>query len=167
MKTTTLKNQRGFAHILLVLIAVVAVAGVGFFVYQKAQGTKQANSTSDLPGTAKTTKLPSIVKAVEFSTKVDSIGKATAPTTSFSRTDGKINVVSTLQNPKKGTRIEFVRYRDGKFTDNGSLAIAKDGARYASFDFAPKPGKQHPAGTYKVKIYANGKYQASGTYSVK
>lgn len=167
MKTTTLKNQRGFAHILIALIVVATVAGVGFFVYQRAQETRQANSTSDLPGAAKTTNLPSIVKAVKFSTKVDSIGKATAPTSSFSPADGKINVVSTLQSPKKGTRIEFVRYRDNKFTDNGSLAIAKNGAQYASFDFTPKPGKQHPAGLYKVKIYANGNYQTSGTYSVK
>lgn len=167
MKTTTLKNQSGFAHILIVLILVVAMAAVGFFVYQRTQEAKQANSTADLPGTTKTTKRPLIVKAVEFSTSVDSTGKAIAPTASFSPTDGKINVVSTLQNPKKGTRIEFVRYRDNKFTDNGSLAITKDGARYASFDFTPKPGKQHPAGLYKVKIYANGKYQTSGTYSVK
>ena len=142
MKTTTLKNQRGFAHILMLLIVVVAVAGAGFLVYQRTQQAKKANSTSDLPGTAKTANVPSIVKTLEFSTKVDSIGKATAPKSSFSATDGKINVVSTLQNPKKGTKIEFVRYRDNKFTDNGSLTIAKDGAQYASFDFTPKPGNK-------------------------
>lgn len=167
MKTTTLKNERGFAHILIVLIMVVAVAGVTFLAYQRTQDAKQANSTANLPGATKTANLPSIVKTVEFSTKVDSIGKATAPTSSFSPTDGKINVVSTLQNPKKDTRIEFVRYRDNKFTDNGSLAIAKDGAQFTSFNFTPKPGKQHPAGLYKVKIYANGIYQTSGTYSVE
>lgn len=158
MKTTTLKNQRGFVDILIALIVVVVVVGIGFFAYQRAQEAKPAKTTSNRP---------LIVKAVEFSTGVDGIGKATAPTSSFSSTDGKINIVSTLQNPKKGTRIEFVRYRDNKFTDNGSLAITKDGAQYASFDFTPKAGKQHPAGVYKVKIYANGKYQASGTYSVK
>lgn len=167
MKITPFNNQRGFVHILILLIVIAGVAGLGFFAYQKAQESKQANSTTNLPGTPNTANLPSVVKAVEFSTKVDSIGKATASTAVFTPTDGKINVVSTLQNPKKSTKIEFVRYRDDKFIDNGSLTIAKDGAQYASFDFTPKPGKQHPAGSYKVKIYADGKYQTSGTYSIK
>lgn len=167
MKTINLKNQRGVSHVIFVFLAVAVVATASFFVYQKSQEAKLANSTSNLSGPAKTASAPLVVKSVEFSTKLDSTGKALAPTASFAPTDGKINVVSTLQNPKKGTRIEFVRYRDGKFTDNGSLAIAKDGAQYASFAFAPKTGKQHPAGTYKVKIYANGKYQTTATYSVK
>ncbi len=164
---TTLKDQRGFAHIVIVLVLVVVIAGVGFLVFQRTQDAKRANSTSNLPGTAKTAKGPSVIKLVEFSTAVDSVGKATAPSTTFTTTDGKINVVATLQSPTKGTRIEFVRYRDNKFVDNGSLAIAKAGAQYAGFDFTPKPGKTHPTGTYKVKVYANGVYQTSGTYSVK
>lgn len=167
MRTTTPKDQRGFAHIFIVFVLVLAIAGVGFLAFQRIQDAKQANSTSNLPGTGKTTKGPLVVKSVEFSTTVDSVGKATAPSTTFTATDGKINVVATLQSPPKGTRIEFVRYRDNKFVDNGSLAITKEGAQYAGFDFTSKPGKKHPTGTYRVKIYANGVYQVSGTYSVK
>lgn len=167
MRTTILKEQRGFAHIVVVIVLVVVIAGAGFLVFQRTQDAKRANSTSNLPGTAKTTKAPSVVKSVEFSTTVDNVGKATAPSATFATTDGKINVVSSLQSPTKGTRIEFVRYRDNKFVDNGSLALSKDGAQYAGFDFTPKPGKKHPTGTYKVKIYANGVYQTIGTYSVK
>lgn len=161
MKTTILKDQHGFAHIVLVLLMVVAVAGVSLFAYQRIQEAKQAN------GTPKGAKRPLIIKTVEFSTNVDSVGKAITPTSSFALTDGKINVVSALQSPKKGTRVEFVRYRDNKFVDNGSLAVAKDGAQYVSFDFTPKPGKKHPSGLYKVKVYVNGTYQTSGTYSVR
>lgn len=164
---TTLKDQRGFTHIVIVLVLVVVIAGVGFLVFQRTQDAKRANSTSNLPGTSKITKGPSIIKSVEFSTVVDSVGKATSPSTTFTTTDGKISLVTSLQNPKKDTRIAFVRYRDNKFVDNGSLAIAKDGAQYARFDFTAKPGKKHPTGTYKVKVYANGVYQTSGTYSVK
>lgn len=164
---TNLKDQRGFAHIVIVLVLVAVIAVVGFFAYQRTQDAKQANSTANLPGTTKTTKAPLVIKTVEFSMAVDSAGKATTPTTTFAAADGKINVVATLQNPPKGVRIEFVRYRDNKFVDNGSLAIAKDGAQYAGFDFTPKSGKKHPTGTYKVKVYANGVYQTSGTYSVK
>ena len=167
MKTTTLKDQRGFAHIVIVLVLVLVIAGAGFLVFQRTQDAKRANSTSNLPGTAKTTKSPAIIKMVQFSTTVDSVGKATAPSTTFTATDGKINVIATLQSPSKGTKIEFVRYRDNKFVDNGSLTITKYGAQYAGFDFIPKPGKKHPTGIYKVKIYANGVYQVSGTYSVK
>ena len=164
---TTLKDQRGFAHIVIVLVLVAVIAGAGFLVFQRTQDAKRANSTSNLPGTAKTTKAASVVKSVEFSTAVDNVGKAIAPSATFATSDGKINVVSSLQSPTKGTTIEFVRYRDNKFVDNGSLALSKDGAQYAGFDFTPKPGKKHPTGIYKVKIYANGVYQAAGTYSVK
>ena len=104
---------------------------------------------------------------MQFSTVVDSVGKVTTPSTAFKTTDGKINVVTTLPSPSKGTKIEFVRYRDNKFVDNGSLTIDKDGAQFAGFDFTPKPGKTHPSGTYKMKVYADGVYQISDTYSVK
>lgn len=170
MKMVTPKNQHGFAHIVIALIVVVLVAGAGFLVYQRTQNAndaKQANSTSDLPTATKTTTRLSVTKAVEFGTAIDSMGKIVTPLSSFAPSDGKINAVSALQNAPKGMKIEYVRYRDNKFVDNGSLTIAKDGAQYAGFNFTPKSGKKHPTGVYKVKIYANGEYQTAGNYTVK
>jgi hypothetical protein len=71
-----------------------------------------------------------------------------------------------LVNAKATQRIEYTRYLDGKFIDNGSIPI-KDGAKYASFSYELLAGKTHAPGTYIVKVYTDGVYERSGTYTVK
>ncbi len=158
MKTS--RNQGGFAEIGILVIALVLLGGVGFFAYQNYQSSHKAPAASVAKKIAK-------VDSLAFASTVDAKGVAVAPAASFAPATPAIYAVAKVDSAAKNSRIEYVRYRDGKFVDNGSLAVAKDGSHNASFAFKLKPGAAHPAGKYKVKIYSNGKFVKSSEYTVK
>ncbi len=163
MKKLNSNKQQGFTHILLLIVLVAVIAGVGYFAYQRVQDNNVAKTSQNIT----IAKKPKIVQGVTFSQTVDSKGKAIAPTTVLGATNTKINVVSTLDNAIKGTRIAYTRYLNNDFVDNGSLAVNKAGAKYVNFTFNAKKGDKFKPGTYKIKIYANGRYQTTGTYVIK
>jgi hypothetical protein len=154
------KSERGFTHIVLAIVLVAVLAGVGFFVYHRNHPTNSsATSTTQI-------KKPSVITDLQFSKTVDAKGVAVSPMSKFSVSDPTIYAVLTLKNPAKDSRLEFVRYRDNKFVGNGSIKVTKEGVNYAGFKWTAKPGKSHPSGTYKVKVYNNGRYERSATYTV-
>ncbi len=155
------RSQRGFAHLVLLVVLIVVLAGVGFLVYRHNHPAGHSSSTSKSQ-----TKNQVVISDLQFSKSVDSQGAAVSPTTQFNTSDPTIYTVLTLKSPAKDTRLEFVRYRNDMFVGNGSIKVAKDGAAYAGFIWSVKSGKAHPKGTYKVKVYTNGRYERSATYSV-
>ncbi len=159
------KNEKGFAHLVLVVILVLAlVVGVGLYVYNN-QKNKTTTSNTPAPAAKKLTH-PGIIKTEVFASSLDATGAPVSPTTKFSPTTPKIYVAIGLNSAKASQRVEYTRYLNGKFVDNGS-ALLKDGARYASFVFSLKSGKTHPKGTYTVKTYTNGVFERSATYTVQ
>ncbi len=156
----SIRNQGGFAEIGVLVVALVVFGGVGFFAYQNYKTSHNVRSASVVSSIAK-------VDSVAFSSAVDGKGLATSPATTFASATPAIYAVAKVDSAKKKSRIEYVRYRDGKFVDNGSLAMAKDGSHNASFAFKLKPGATHPPGKYKVKIYSNGKFVKTSEYTVK
>ncbi len=161
----SLKSEKGFAEVLIIaFIFVVLVAGIGFYVLNRQKSTNGSSAAG--PTTSKVSH-PGIIKAEAFTSSIDSAGAPVKPTKSFSISEPKIYVVVSLSNAKTAQRLEYTRYLNGKFVDNGSLAVAKDGAKYASFDFSLKVGKTHPKGTYLIKTYTNGVFERSATYTVQ
>jgi flagellar basal body-associated protein FliL len=161
------KSEQGFSHIVLLVILAVVVAGVGFFAYQRVHNANTAKSTVDLPSAAKSAKSPRVIQTEKFSTSVGANGAVINSTSTFAPTDKKIYTVLSLKNAKVGQRLEYVRYLNNKFVDNGSVAVSKDGAQYAGFGFTLKPGKAHPKGIYRVKVYTDGSYETAANYTVK
>ena len=153
------RSPRGFAHVALLVVLIVALAGVGFLVYRHNHSATSSTAKSSAKNSA-------IITDLQFSKAVDGKGAPLSSTTQFSTTDPTIYAVVTLKNPAKNTRLEFVRYRNDKFVGNGSLKVAKDGAGYAGFMWNAKTSKAHPRGTYKVKVYTNGRFERSATYTV-
>ncbi len=169
-------NQKGFTP-LVVLLLIVAVLGVGYAGYkslstssqppnQKIIATPQPkNSTTPIPRS----KAPGIVTQVSLSTTLDpKTGLTVNPASVFSKTDPTIYAVVTLSNPPVGTKIEYVRYLNGKLLDNRSTSTTKVTAKSIVFDWKlKKPGATHLVGNYRVKIYTNGVFEKETSYIIQ
>ncbi len=158
-----MKSEKGLANILIIVLVLVLIAGTGFFVLNRQKSTTTNKST------ASATKVshPGVVQSEVFASSIDSVGAPVKTATTFSPTEPKIYVAVGLSNAKKSQRIEYARYLNGKFVDNGSIPVSKDAAKFASFGFVLNPGKTHPKGTYLVKTYTNGIFERSATYKVE
>ncbi len=162
MKTP--KSERGFAHYLaLLVIVLVLVAGAGVYLYHH-QKTKTTTATN---ASVKKLSHPGVIQSEVFASSLDASGAPVQPSGKFSTTTPKIYVSVGLSNAKTTQRLEYTRYLNGKFVNNGSIPVTKDSAKYASFAFALKPGKTHLKGTYLVKTYTNGIFEKSATYTVE
>ena len=159
-----LRSKSGFAPV-LVLAVVAVIAGVGFFVFALTHQTSSSGKKS-VTGVGQTAP-GKVVTNVEFSTSLNSDGSAANPAHAFTTTQPKIFAVMTLNNPSSGTKLQFIRYRDTKFVDQGSITLPKSGARVASFAFVLKAGETQQTGTYRVKVYVNGNYTGSAKYEIK
>jgi hypothetical protein len=158
-------NEQGFVELALLIVLTLILAGVGFYAYQQSQNAKR--TAANPPAANNAAKHPGVVQAVQLSTAVDAKGLAVAPKTAFAPSEAKINAVVQLKGAKKDARFEYVRYRDNKFVDNGSVKVAKEAAQTAQFKFALKPGRMHPKGNYMIKVYTNGVFEKAVRYSVQ
>lgn len=155
---TALQSERGFIPLWsIVAIVVLGIGLIGYSVYHN-------NQTGNV---IKAANRPGIIKDEQFSTAVDSQGKATHITNKFSTTDQKVYAVISLDKAKAGTVIQYVRYFNGKNIDDGSLTINKNDTKNIDFLFATKSGKLRHPGEYKVRVYTNGKAEMSSVYTVK
>ncbi len=160
-----LKSEKGLADLLIIVVVlVVLVAGVGFYVLNRQKSTTSSN-TQTTP-TAKVSH-PGVVQSEVFTSSIDAAGAPVKSATTFIPTEPKIYVAVGLKNAKTTQRVEYTRYLNGKFVDNGSIPVTKDGAKYTSFGFVLNTGKTHPKGTYLVKTYTNGIFERSATYKVQ
>ncbi len=166
MSNRVRKNENGSTELIVVaVIAFLIVGAIGYILFTHLQ-TNSNKTTTALA--SQTTKLshPDVIASELFASSIDNNGAPVSPVTNFVTSTPNIYVVLGLVNAKVTQHIEYTRYLDGKFIDNGSIPI-KDGAKYASFSFALSPGKAHAPGTYIVKVYTDGIYERSSTYTVK
>lgn len=132
--------------------------------------TAPAKTATPAPTTtAPTPVVKAQIKEAAAATSIDKDGKAINTNDSFNaKTDKSIYVVATLDNVAKGSKIEYVRYLNGKYLDSKIATIAKDNLKYYSFVWTSKTTKnEHPAGIYMVKLYLNGEVNEAITYAVK
>ena len=169
-------NQQGLTP-LITLLLIAVLLGVGYAGYrslstssqpsnQKTIATPQPkNSTTPSPRS----KTPGIVTQISLAKAIDQkTGLAINPVTSFSKTDPAIYTVVTLNNPPVGTKIEYVRYLNGRLLDNRSTSTTKATDKSVIFDWKlKKPGATHLVGNYRVKIYTNGVFEKEINYTVQ
>lgn len=160
-------NPESGAIDIIIVVAIVAliIGGIGYYVYQRNFLNKPNPQSTASPTKAAH---PGVVQKLQFGNAIDpKTGMITTSAASFNSNDNTIYMGVMLQNAKKGSRIEFVRYVNNFFIDNGGVTVTKDGAQMVTFAFSAKPGKSHPVGTYKIKVYTNGIYETAGAYSVQ
>ena len=157
-------------------IAVLLLIGGLLVVLQKSktkslptqQPVVQQPTLSPKPTLARS-KAPGIIVSIVTAKGIDpKTGEAIKPTAIFLTTDKNIYAVTTLQNVKVGTRIEYVRYLNNKFLDNRSIKITKPNTNNTSFVWTLKKlGATHLPGTYKVKVYTNGIFEKETSYTIQ
>ncbi len=154
-------------------IAIATVVVGLLFVLQKPPLKSSAQQqiitpTVQLKPTLPRSKTPGIITSVVTSTALDAQGNAAGPSSSFLKTDKTIYLVLIFNNPKVGTKFEYIRYLNNKFLDNGSLKIMKPNLTNASFVWSlKKPGATHLPGNYRVKVYTNGIFEQEVSYTVQ
>jgi hypothetical protein len=158
------------------IILIVLLGGLYFFnksatppqaLKQIPRNIPQTVSPSAQP-TKPRSKAPGIIISIVTAKGIDpKTGEAVRPTAIFLTTDKSIYAVTTLQNAKVGTRIEYVRYLNNKFLDNRSITITKLNTNNTSFVWTLKNSTAtHPVGEYKVKVYTNGIFEKEISYTV-
>lgn len=163
MKTS--KSEQGFTHLLVIAVIVLAVAGVGFYVFNKSKSTGSSSPTAVT--TTKKASHPGVVRSELFASSLDVSGAPAQPTRTFPDTTPKIYAALRLNGAKTTQKLEYTRYLNGKYVDHGSIPITKDNAKYASIVFNLKPGKTHVKGRYLVKTYTNGVFERSAGYTIQ
>lgn len=160
-------------------IIIFLLVGGGLYLYSKSASVlqtpkqiPQTNTQTVFPKPQPTlprSKAPGIVVSLVTAKGIDSkTGEAVNPTSVFLTTDKSIYAVTTLSNAKIGTRIEYVRYFNNKFLDNGSLPVTKLTTNNISFVWTLKKARAtHPVGNYKIKVYTNGIFEKETSYSVQ
>lgn len=156
-------------------IAMLILIGGLFAVLQKSKTTSlptqppvvQQPTLSPKPILPRS-KTPGVITNVLTASSLDAQGKAVSPVTTFAKIDKNIYLVLTVNKPKIGTKIEYIRYLNGKYLDSGANKIAKPNVINTSFIWSlKKPGAMHLVGTYKVKVYTNGIFEKETFYTVK
>lgn len=155
-------------------IIVLLLIGGLFVVMQKSKTTSfsrqpvvQQPTLSPKP-TLPRSKAPGVITSILTASSLDTQGKAVAPATTFAKTDKNIYLVLTVNKPKIDTKIEYIRYLNGKYLDNGVNKILKPNVTNTSFIWSlKKPGAMYLVGTYKVKVYTNGIFEKETFYTVQ
>jgi len=165
-------NQQGLSS-LIILLVVVVLAGGGFAGY-KYLNTK--NSTSSTTPSAKVTKkvvvsqrskTPGVVLAALTAHGYNpKTGAAIKPDKYFTTKDTPLYLLMNINKPKIGTRLEYVRYLQGKYLDHKSIKITQPNLKFAYFDWNNKPGKSHKKGVYRVRLYSNGVLEKKINYVI-
>lgn len=154
-------------------LGVVAVAG-GVFLWRASAPVPQTpTAVSQQSGTRATptlprSKTPGVVLGLLTAASLDTKGNPVAPSTVFAATDKSIYLSASLASPKVGTKIEYIRYLNGKYLDNGTLKVTKPSVTHVSFLWnLKKAGAKRSVGSYRVKVYTNGIFEKETSYFVK
>lgn len=146
----------------LIIIAVTLVllsAGLYLYSTSKSKPTK--------PVITLRSKKPDVISKVVFAKSIDTKGRPVILGSKFGKKEEEIYMLVNLKNVKEGTKIEYVRYRNGKYLDHRSLEVTKANAGFASFNWKLQtPPGVRPAGNYLIKVYTNGKLETATTYIV-
>lgn len=159
----TSSKSNTFLYVALGLLIGLVIGAGGVFVVKNS-----TQSTAVPTNNAAVKKVPQITEAVA-ATAIDAQGKAVNPKDAFSaKNDKTIYVVGTLKDVPKGTKIEYVRYLNGRYLDSKIATTSKDGLSYFSFDWTAKTAQNtHPVGIYMVKLYLNGATKEAITFRVE
>lgn len=154
-----------------VVILVVIIGGAYMLVrksYKTMPQTTTQQPTMQPKPTLPRSKALGIITNVVTASSLDALGNAVTPTSTFSATTKTIYLAVTLNNAKVGTKVEYVRYLNGKYLDKNALKIIKPNTANTSFVWSlAKPTATHLVGAYRVKVYTNGVFEKETTFVIQ
>lgn len=91
-------------------------------------------------------------KAIDVNT-----GKIVLAARVFSLNDSTVYLELDLQQPPAGTLIDYIRYKNGRYVDNGEISVANAGTKNMLFKWQiNKALSSLSNGNWKVATYTNG-----------
>ncbi len=170
---TPQSSSKAMWYVIGGLVILVAVIGIFFVALRRSKNSSYITQPTNIQQptiqpkpTLPRSKAPSIIINVLTASSLDAQGAAATPTSTFTTTDKTIYLVLTFNNPKVGTKFEYIRYLNNTYLDSGSLKIMKPNLTNSSFSWSLKQGATHLAGNYKVKAYTNGVFEKEIFYRV-
>ena len=165
------QQSSGTDWLVMAIVVAVLLLGGGWFAAQRMASNPSTPSPTHqaviVVPTQPRSKAPGMVTDVVTAKELNAIGSTSNPEVTFSQTDPAIYLVVSLNNATTGKMIEYTRYLDGTLVDNGSTTIDQDGVKNVSFAWKLKtPGATHPPGKYVVKVYTDGVFEMSTSYTV-
>ncbi len=114
-------------YVMAVLVVLVLIGGV-YMLAKRPNKTVQPTTVIQQPTIQPKLTLPrskplGIITNVVTTTSLDAQGNPVSPTSSFSATTKTIYLAVSLNNAKVGTKVEYVRYLNGKYLDKNALKI--------------------------------------------
>ena len=184
VEESKISNAQPRSKMLLQLVAIllllVVFGSVGFLAFRKkpaaVQSLPKTRVTRQKPKfsfpvspapLAKRSKAPGLVLGATTATGFNTTtGQPINAKKEFLSTDKSIVLLMSMKNPPVGTRIEYVRYLNGKYLDHNSLQVARPGWLYSYFTWLTKANKSHLAGLYQIRVYTNGILEKNFNYLV-
>lgn len=160
-----LKSETGFVPVAVILVILI-IAGFVFYAFHSRYVSK--NAASPVYQVVKRSKELGYISTVTTSKGVDQkTNKPINPTANFTPTDNPIYLVADVNNPPVGSRIDYIRYLNGRYVDHRSVEINQAGTKAVVFDWTTTViGVKRPMGAYRVKLYANGILEKRVNYNV-
>ncbi len=152
-------------YILGGFVTLILLLGVLYVAAHKTSNTSM-QSTTQLKPTLARSKPMGIVTNVITASSLDATGNATISANTFIPTQKTVYLVLIVNNPKVGTKFEYIRYLDNKLLDSGALKVTRPNLTNSSFAWTLKPGAIHSKGTYRVRVYTNGVFEKEISYTV-
>jgi len=163
-------NQKGIISILLILLILIVI--IAAFVKLYSPFTKQ-------PTTVKKTVMKQVVmtrskdtgivnrgltgKAVDVNT-----GKIVTAARIFSTTDKTVYLELDFADAPKGTVIDYIRYKKGRYVDHGEIVIPKDNTKSALFNWSINNLLANVVeGQWRIATYTNGILAKRINYEIK
>ncbi len=151
------------------LFAIAIPLGIGLVIgtYWYTQHKKTLPPKTSFGNSKPRSKTPGIILQGVATKNIDEKGQPIDQTEQFSIKQTPVYIVVKLQTPSVGTKIEYVRYLNGKYLDHKSITINQTHAQYTNFQWHLKsPLATHLPGTYLVKLYTNGVFEKSVNFAI-
>ncbi len=159
----------GRFSVALIALVVVTIVLIGFETYSKQKKQAQVvKKTVQKQEIVRRSKIPNTILAATTAKIIDvKTGKVIKAARIFSVDDKTIYLALDLNKPDAGTRIDYIRYVNGRYVDHGSVKLAKANVNNLVFDWTTTNilGSR-PEGKYKVATYTNGILEKRISYTV-
>ncbi len=166
------KPSRQISRSTLVLMGVILLTSiaVGVRSYGQLMTKRQTPKTQvvNKPVVVRRSKEPNVIVNATTAKKIDAVtGKVITAARVFFVDDKTIFLALDLNNPSIGTRIDYVRYLNGRYVDHGSVQVTKPQTNNLNFEWTTKLVGSRLNGTYRVATYTNGVLEKRVTYAVE
>lgn len=163
--------KKGFAPILMILLLLVLATG-GFVAYRGyGQWQQQQNKKKPVVKQMliRRSRNPNVITQATTAKAIDiNTGKVITAARVFSTNDKTVYLSLDLDNPKIGTRIDYIRYLFGRYVDHGSVKVDKLQTSNLAFSWVvTRPLGSRPDGQYSVATYSNGILEKRVTYVIE